>query len=265
MAVPFTPKGHIDLPDAVRRAAQARFPELFGHEAMLDVMRLTELKGKRHTVRPGRMRVPGSILSSVGLRVKPLAPEQNIYPSMLAMAFEEEREYVELVRRKEERATARCKVEAELRQVLGDGELGSFVIREGRIEPISLRFWRSPLSIEWLRRSVMPDQLDQNGDVAWGVLIPLEPFNRWLEGPAPARTRRKNVSEKLLLERLEAFCIADIARTGVPTKRDAAVAWLQAETGCDRPTAQRVHQQLQPHLRRRVGKPATKPGKENRQ
>jgi hypothetical protein len=291
MAVPFTPKGYMDLQLAVSAVARARNPELFSPETAVtawgdwpDAMatgltsRFLELKRKRHSVPvpdlPPSLASPTPRWSRPPERVN--RPMMNVWPRVVPLSPEEEAEWVELEKRcqawqarmkeyERNLVAARRAGALELRQALGDGDLQAFVISEGQLVPCRVEGWRQSLGLRLLECDVLPGQLGDHGEPRWGVLLPVAAFERWLAGPTKKRAGRIQVPRERLLAWLVKWCEGELQRTGFPPKRDVAVKALQDEMNCDREAALAAQKQLPSHLRRSIGKPPCKNGKGNRQ
>lgn len=256
MAVPFTPKGYVDLQHVANWAVGVRFPELFPPTAMFESVRYSELRTKRHTIPAGVVPLPRSLLSTSPTPGTRPAPAQNIYPRTVPLSSEEESEFTELLQREQRRAVARRQFVVELRQALGDGEVKSFLISSGSLTPMPAEFWRIPIGQQFLEQPPLAAQLDRYRQVTWGVLLPIGAIDKWLGSPEAKRVRRKRVPDEHLRKELEKYCVSERTRTGFAPKRDVAVAWLQEKTGCDRTTARKIQGQLPDQLRRPKGKPA---------
>lgn len=265
LAVPFKPKGYVDLQNIVHWAVGIRFPELFPAGTILEAARFFELKKKRHTIPAGIVPLPRSLLSTSRPLAPRPAPAQNIYPKTVPLSPDEKNEFADLLRREQERAVAHSGFLVELHQALGDGEVTSFLILGGSITPMPCEFWRLPLGLQFLRQPPLAAQLDRKGQATWGVLVPVGSIEKWLKKPEATRTRRKKIPDEILSKELETYCTSEWRRTGFPPKRDAAVEWLQEKTGCDRTTARRIQGKLPDQLRRSKGKPVLKSGKQTRQ
>lgn len=233
MAVPFIPRGYIDLQEAVTRLAKTRYPSTFDTKTII------------------KEDAEWKILSLIRGRSFSTTPDQSLTPH-------ERVKYDVLDRVLRNRQEKRDLVASELRQALGDGDLpATYLLPSGLLASSSPEVWRTVVGLKWVQQPVMPGQVDSRGNVVWGVLIAEELFERWLAGPPNLREQRQHRTPEALDAWLIAHCQAEMERGRIPKYGDAIEA-LQREMKCGRDAARASYARLPRELRRQRGNRAAK-------